>query len=293
MPADATIADTGALTTTPMDGLQGTLTNLASGFFDAPTPQQAYASNLDPRVSAVAGSPNTYRLTDEGGDIIQWAVDALGGVASGSLRNISMETKTGNWSPMPTFGAVDTPAASAPTASPATTFNPGSNTGAGNDLLSNLLTGNNAPVTPSGLSLNPITYSAPVTTTIFKSDTSNRSTTNNTTNVTSTTAVNDAGLFNSLATTLTDLFKSVPLQAAANFTPSNDAALTRGAAYPGNYAAGQSINTNQSTPGASLAPAGIITGLPSISSNENTNRILWIGIIVSAVGILIYLFKGK
>lgn len=180
----------------------------------------------------------------------------------------------------------------------------------GSDLVSNILTGNNAKETIPGYSqslfdqitgggalarggnilvgdggtnISPWTYSP--TTNNFTSDNSDRSTINyNSTNV-----LNDAGYVQNLLAGIKGFFGTP--QAAISASPSNDAALVRGALAPGMYSVGQTVNADWSTPTSPNLKVGTLTGLETSTQANAQSNLYKIGLVVAVISLLFFIFR--
>lgn len=245
-------------------------------------PAQAWRAGSD-----AEGNP-LFRLIDEGGDLIQWGIRNLGGVADAfGFQNLGKNYASPAGSALGSANRTLEAPRLAP-ANPATgTVTPSSSGGILSEIGS-LLTGDTTPAAP-GVTIAPTTQNyAPVS--LFN-DTSNRSSVVAPTTVSQTYNVNSADLVSRVVDSIAGIFRggNAPVSAASSALPMNDAIFGR-ATTPATFGTGQRIDTARSAPNSNAngqGSAASISGLKNILQNENNRPLLFLGL--AAVGLLAFL----
>jgi hypothetical protein len=245
------------------------------------------ASPIDARMTYVApsgtqragtdtsGNP-LFKLLDEGGDWIQYAVNAAGEAIG--ITNLSENERR---------NAVVAPP---PTRTPPAGGNSLLNTGGGaTDILTEILTGDGANKSGGVLNIVNQTDNRPVTTTNI--DNSNRSVVSYSSVVN--TSVNSADLVSNVVDSIARIFKggNAPVQASKSVVASNDT-LFGSPLTPASRQAGMSLDGARMSSGSNgtpITPTATVSGefsrLTQNITNDKNSILLWAGLVVGLFGL--------
>lgn len=324
--------DTGSVATSNLDG--NDIGGLLGGFFGPSQPTDARWSYNAPAgawsVGTGTGGNPQYQLKDEAGNIVQWAIDALGnmvdvrnlgpagqgGVVSQDFRDTyaapAGASKVGETGGNPLYQLVDsagsliqwginrageiiglTNLGEAKKAPPVVSTPPPQNTGIGSGT-----TGGTKTTAPGAGNIN--TGNSVLDGLINGANRTNNPDGGAGLGISNTTyaPINTTTNVSTVTTTSTvansaGQFNDVLKQITDIFKPTNDAALTRGALNPSMFSGGRAVDYSRSQQGSNTDPAAIVKGNFLTTNQNDTSKYMWILVAVSVLTFAVLLFRRK